>query len=68
MRGKSWRSFKRQSRGDRLLKWAWLYAAGAGGMDLLVSDGTAVLFRGKAVRESLAESNRDHNTGAGLDS
>ena len=52
----------------QVVKVGVLYAAGAGGMDLLVSDGTAVLFRGKAVRESLAESNRDHNTGAGLDS
>ena len=52
----------------QVVKVGVLYAAGAGGMDLLVLDGTAVLFRGKAVRESLAESNRDHNTGAGLDS
>ena len=52
----------------QVVKVGVLYAAGTGGMDLLVSDGTAILFRGRTVRESLAESNRDHNTGVGLDS
>ena len=52
----------------QVVKAGVLYAAGTGGMDFLVSDGTAILFRGRTVGESLAESNRDHNTGAGLDS
>ena len=52
----------------QVVKVGVLYAAGAGGMDLLASDGTTILFRGRAVRESLAESNRDYNTGVGLDS
>ena len=52
----------------QVVKVGVLYAAGAGGMDLLASDGTTILFRGREVRESLAESNRDYNTGVGLDS
>ena len=52
----------------QIVKVGVLCIAGTGGMDLLASDGAAILFRGRAVREPLAESNRDHNTGAGLDS